>query len=93
MYTHAHIPLDPIRAAVATLRHQSSCLGCPVQDYNRALLLLKYGAPIKATYLCSRADLTARNLYGNHAGISDQCPSVLANIVSGSTNHFLFVFP
>ena len=93
VYTHEHIPLDPIRTAVAALRRLPRRRGYPVQDYDRALHLLEHGAPVTAAYACSRADLAARNLYDNHAGISDHGPAVLAKIISGCNNHFVLVFP
>ena len=92
VYTHEHIPLDHIRTTVADLRRRTPRRGYPVQDYNRALHLLDHGAPIFAAYTCSRADLVARNLYDNHAGITKHGLAVLAKIVSGSINHFVLVF-
>ena len=37
VYTHEHIPLDPIRQAVAATRNIPQSRGYPVQDFSRAL--------------------------------------------------------
>ena len=47
-YTHDHIPLGPIRQAVADLRKLPPKDGYPVQDFDRALHILEHGAPLQA---------------------------------------------
>ena len=57
VYTHEHIPLDPIRQAVEATRDVPQSQGYPVQDFSRALHILEHGAPVTASYSCSRADV------------------------------------
>ena len=92
-YTHDHIPLDPIRSAVAELRERPHKPGYPVQDFDRALHILEHGAPLQAAYVCDRRDTAARNAYDNHAGVSTHGPAVLKKILADSNNEFVLVFP
>ena len=93
VYTHDHIPLDPIRRAVAETRGIPSVPGYPVQDFDRALHILEHGAPVTADYLCSRTDVHLRNTYDNHKSVASHGPAVLKKIVADVNNQFILVFP
>ena len=93
VYTHSHIPLDPIRAAISEIRDLPILSGYPEVDFDRALHVLEHGAPIRATYSCSCADVHIRNLYDNHAIIADEAEAVMKKIISECNNHFLIAFP
>ena len=92
-YTHDHIPMDPIERAIAAIRDHPRPLGYPTVDYDRALHVLRHGAPLTAAYACRRDDVIHRNLYDNHTGALKAASAVLKKIVSGCNNHFLLVFP
>ena len=93
VYTHEHIPLDPIRQAVAATRNIPQSRGYPVQDFSRALHILEHGAPVTASYSCSRADVAHRNAYDNHQGVASHGPAVLKKIIADVNNQFIPVFP
>ena len=92
-YTHDHINMAPIEAAVAAIRGHPRPPGFPVVDYDRALHVLRHGAPLSAAYTCKRADVLLRNLYDNHSGARNATAAVLKKIVDGCNNQFLLVFP
>ena len=93
VYTHDHIPMEPIRAAVAEAKGIPRPPGYPVIDFARALHVLEHGAPISASYTCSRTDVLHRNLYDNHNSIAEEAPAVMEKIVSECNNHFLLALP
>ena len=92
-YTHEHIPLDPIRRAVNATKDVPQAKGYPVQDFSRAMHILEHGAPVAASYSCSRADVAHRNSYDNHQGVSSHGPAVLKKIIADVNNQFILVFP
>ena len=92
-YAHDHIPMAPIEEAVAAIRSRPRPPGYPVVDYDRALHVLRHGAPLTADYVCRRADLLRRNLYNNHGGATKAAAAVMKKIVGGCNNHFLLVLP
>ena len=92
-YCHEHIPLDPIRAAIAQVRRRTRPPGYPPVDYDRAMHVLEHGAPVTAAYSCARADVHRRNLYDNHAGVKPAAEEFMKKIISHANNHFILVLP
>mgnify|MGYP005694889421 CR=1 FL=1 len=92
-YCHEHIPLQPVRDAVAQIRHRPRPPGYPIVDYDRALHIMEHGAPVSAAYSCSREDVRRRNLYDNHSGVRHVAADVETKIIGGCNNHFLLVLP
>ena len=81
-YTHDHIPMETIEEAVAAIRHVPPQSGYPIIDFDRALHVLRHGAPLSAAHVCRRDDVSARNLYNNHSGALKAAEAVMKKIVS-----------